>query len=90
MSSIASSGFFFTTRLVRTIATIAAAFALRNYWALVAGSILGVAFRVALSYKIHPFRPHLDLARVPEMFRFSRWMMLQNLAHGIYDKVPDS
>jgi PST family polysaccharide transporter len=80
--------FLLITRLLGTIATLALAIALRSYWALVAGSILRTVFRVAISYRVHPFRPWFNLARVPEIFRFSRWMMLHNLAAGVYDKLP--
>ncbi|HEX6138669.1 MAG TPA: lipopolysaccharide biosynthesis protein [Casimicrobiaceae bacterium] len=80
--------FLLVSRLVGTVATLGLAFALQSYWALVAGSLLRTAFRVALSYGLHPFRPRFDFARVPEMFRFSRWMMLQNLATGLNDRLP--
>ena len=80
--------FLLAVRLMGTIATIALAFAFRSYWALVAGGIFRTVFRVALSFTVHPFRPRLNLARIPEIFRFSRWMMLQNLAMGVYEKLP--
>jgi PST family polysaccharide transporter len=80
--------FLLAARLLGTLATLGLAFALRNYWALALGSILRTVFRVALSYWVHPFRPGLNLTRVPELFRFSRWMMLQNLASGVYEKLP--
>jgi O-antigen/teichoic acid export membrane protein len=80
--------FLLATRLLGTLATLGLAFALRNYWALAVGSILRTVFRVALSYWVHPFRPGLNLARVPEIFLFSRWMMLQNLASGVYERLP--
>lgn len=80
--------FLLTTRLIGTAVTIALAFALRTYWALVAGAIVRAAFRVALSYRVHPFRPRFELSRVAEMFRFSRWMMIQNLASGLNERMP--
>ena len=80
--------FLLTSRVLGTTAVIVLAFALRNYWALALGSILRTAFRVGLSYRFHPFRPRMKWARVPEIFRFSRWMMLQNLLGGVYDKLP--
>ncbi len=80
--------YLLTTRLLGTAAAIALAFALHNYWALVIASIVRTALGVGLSYRFHPFRPRWALARVPEMFRFSRWMMLQNLLAGVNDKLP--
>ncbi len=80
--------FLLTSRIVGTVVTIGLAFALRTYWALVAGTILRTAFRVALSYRVHPFRPRFEVARVPEIFRFSRWMMILNLAGGLGERLP--
>lgn len=80
--------FLLVSRIVGTVAAVALALVLRNYWALVAGSALRVAFRVALSYGFHPFRPRVAWLRVAEIFRFSRWIMLQNLASGVNEKLP--
>ena len=80
--------FLLVSRILGTIASLAFAFALRTYWALVVGVIVRTAIRVLLSYRVHPFRPAFDLARVPEIFRFSRWMMIQNLASGVNEKLP--
>jgi PST family polysaccharide transporter len=75
-------------RIPSMVATIALAFALRSYWALVAGSIFRAALQVVLSYWLHPFRARFTFVRMPEIFRFSRWMMLQNLAAGFNEKLP--
>jgi lipopolysaccharide exporter len=80
--------FLLTARVVGTVATIGLAFAMRNYWALVAGTLFRTAFRVLLSYKVHPFRPRFDVSRIAEMFRFSRWMMILNLAGGLSERLP--
>jgi lipopolysaccharide exporter len=80
--------FLLSSRILSTVATIGLAFALRSYWALVAGSLLRAVLRVILSYGFHPFRPRLAFDRIPQIFRFSRWMMLQNLAQGLYDRMP--
>ena len=75
-------------RIPATIATIALAFAWRSYWALVAGTLLRALLQIALGYWFHPFRARWNFARIPEIFRFSRWMMVQNLAAGLNSKVP--
>jgi len=80
--------YLMTSRVAGTIVTIALALALRSYWALAVGMVLRAALGVALSYGFHPFRPRWTLARVPEIFRFSRWMMLQTLAVGVQDRLP--
>ena len=80
--------FLLVPRLFGTVATIALAVALRSYWALVAGSLVRAVASVAMSYWMHPFRPRLALARVPDIFRFSRWMLLQNLTSGLVERIP--
>jgi O-antigen/teichoic acid export membrane protein len=80
--------FLLVPRLAGTLATVVLAFALRDYWALVAGTLLREAVRVAASYRMHPFRPRLAFAQIPAIFRFSRWMVLQNLASGLCEHVP--
>jgi len=80
--------FLLTTRILGTLVTLALGFALRTYWALVIGSVLRALFRLALSFVFHPFRPRLSVEKVRAMFRFSRWMIIQNLASGIYERLP--
>ncbi len=75
-------------RIPSALATIALAFMLRSYWALVAGSVFRAVLQVAVSYWLHPFRARFTVVRIPEIFRFSRWMMLQNLAAGFNEKLP--
>lgn len=72
--------FFLTKRMVGTSITIAAAFVLRSYWALVLGSLLGRLNGVALSYWMHPFRPAFSLSRVRSIWSFSQWNMVLSSA----------
>jgi O-antigen/teichoic acid export membrane protein len=48
---------------------------LRNYWALVGGMITSRIMGVTLSYRMHPYRPRPSLARVSEIWGFSRWLV---------------
>jgi O-antigen/teichoic acid export membrane protein len=80
--------FLLVTRIVATLGTIALALLLRTYWALVVGTLLRAALRAALSYGFHPMRPRWSFARVPAMFRYSRWMIVQNLVSGLHRKLP--
>lgn len=56
--------------------TVTAALLLRNYWALVVGQVAGRCVEVALSYRMSDFRPRLSLAKVGEIWNFSRWLIL--------------
>ena len=75
-------------RILATIATIGMAFAWRTYWALIVGTLLRALLQIALGYWLHPFRAKWNFVRIPEIFRFSRWMMMQHLAAGLNSKVP--
>jgi O-antigen/teichoic acid export membrane protein len=66
-------------RLFGTLVTIALAFWLRNYWALVIGLIARTVALVVLSYLMHPLRPRLSVAGWADLFHFSKWLSLYNV-----------
>jgi lipopolysaccharide exporter len=57
---------------------LAAAFWLRNYWALVLGTAAGRLFIIPLGYMMRPYRPRFDLSEWRLFFHFSKWLMLTN------------
>ncbi len=57
---------------------LAAAFWLRNYWALVLGTAAGRLFIIPLGYAMRPHRPRLDLSEWRLFFHFSKWLMFIN------------
>jgi lipopolysaccharide exporter len=61
--------------------TIVLAFALRNYWALVAGMMAGRLAGTASSYWMSPFRPRFSLAARRELFQFSSWLLVTNIVN---------
>lgn len=71
--------FTFLKRIVGFVVTMIAAFALRNYWALVIGALAGRGLGVVLSYSMHPFRPRFSFARGREVFGFSQWMLVRGI-----------
>lgn len=71
--------FFVTRRAVGVVFTIAAAFLLRSYWALILGSLVTRITGVCVSYWMSTFRPRLSLARFSTIWAFSQW----NLVLGI-------
>ena len=54
--------FLLTKKILAFCTTVPLALWLHNYWALVAGTIMGRVGGVTLSYILHPFRPRLSLA----------------------------
>jgi lipopolysaccharide exporter len=63
-------------KLATFVVTVTTAIALRNYWALVVGQVAGRCVEVLLSYRMSPYRPKFSLARIGEIWGFSRWLVL--------------
>ncbi len=80
--------FEFSSRIAGTVLTIAAAYVLRDYWALVVGIALQGCSRLAMSYALSDYRPRLCVARLREIFGFSKWMIVQNLTYGLREQAP--
>jgi lipopolysaccharide exporter len=82
--------FLLYKRLATTfLATIPLAFIWRSYWALVGGTIAGSCFGLALSYKLHPYRPRLSLAAFRELFGFSKWLQVAHIVGFVAGRSAD-
>ena len=81
-----------TRQVVSTIAgglaTIAAAFALRSYWAIVIGSVTLRVVEVALTYWRVAYRPRLGLAHWRGFVGFGGWLTLTGLCDYITTTAP--
>ena len=76
--------------LITFVATLVAAFVLRNYWALVIGILAQHASRVVLSYVMEPFRPRICFSKAGEIWSFSIWTLLKSIGdyvNGQIDKL---
>jgi len=67
--------------------TLAFAMLLRDYWALVFGNLVGTVVAVALSYRIHPYRPRLSLEKARQYLAFSIAVVGSNVAGFLKAKV---
>jgi O-antigen/teichoic acid export membrane protein len=67
-------------KLATFVATIVAALLLRSYWALVIGQVLGRVIEVVVSYRMSDYRPRLSLARMGDIWGFSRWLIVSRFA----------
>lgn len=81
--------FLLTKKLISFTVTLALAFWLQNYWALIVGVVTGRLASTALSYWVHPFRPGFSLSKRAELFRFSFWLFMTNVANFVTNRVPD-
>jgi lipopolysaccharide exporter len=67
--------------LTNAFVSIVCAVAWRSVWGLAVGLIAGHLARCAMSYRLHPFRPHfhIDWGKAGEVFRFGQWIMANNI-----------
>jgi O-antigen/teichoic acid export membrane protein len=63
-------------KLATFTVTVAAAFLLHSYWALVIGQIAGKVIEVGISYSMSDYRPRITLSRLGEIWGFSQWLVL--------------
>ena len=66
--------------------TIPFAFALRSYWALIAGMVAGNLAAAAVSYLLLPYRPRLCLRSWRELLSFSKWLQLTGMMTYLRDQ----
>ena len=81
--------FLLSARSISTLLTLLAAWYFRDHRALLIGMLGNNALKVGLSYAMHPFRPKFSFSRLMEIFRFSRWIMLQSIFHGLAMRAPN-
>ncbi len=80
----------FALQIVQKAATLAVsiplAFAMRSYWALVAGMVAGRFISVAISYGFLPYRPRFCLRSWRELFGFSKWLQVNGILGYVRDQ----
>ncbi|SNY51622.1 Membrane protein involved in the export of O-antigen and teichoic acid [Arsukibacterium tuosuense] len=74
-------------KIISFVITLSLAFILRNYWALVFGVLCNQLVVTTYSFIMHPFRPGVCFKSFNKLFKFSRWLLLNNVVHFINDKV---
>jgi O-antigen/teichoic acid export membrane protein len=77
------------TKILQFSLTVVLAFVLKNYWALVAGILVGQLSRTILSYVMSPFRPRLSFAKTTEIWGFSIWTFARSVAGYLQTQVDN-
>lgn len=70
--------FVFVRRVVTFCVTIVGAYMLKSYWALMWGICVGRLVTLVMSYTMNDYRPRLTLEAAGELFRFSKWLLVNN------------
>jgi len=73
-------------RLTGVATTIALAFILQNYWAMVFGQVAFRGAELVLSYLVHPYRPRPAIAQIADQWDFSKWIVVRNVATFLQGK----
>lgn len=76
-------------RLAGFAVTMAAAWWLGNYWALIIGIAAMRTVGVALSFGMHSYRPRLTLQRWRELFGYTKWLLLNNVLIFLNNRGAD-
>jgi O-antigen/teichoic acid export membrane protein len=79
--------FMVLVKVFAFVVTIAAAFALRDYWALIIGMITAQFARVMLSFAMSPYRPRFCLSESLSIFRFSKWLLCNSVLHYLQNRT---
>lgn len=81
--------FFSSIKFAAFAVTIISALILRNYWALVFGTVTSRIMGLMLSYAMHDYRPRFSIAARRELFSFSIWLFLNNILLFIRTRGAD-
>jgi len=76
-------------KLFSFFVTLFLAMYLRSYLALVYSMVMLSLFNVIQSYVMKPYIPSLSIKGGKELFKFSKWLMLNNVFHYINNKSID-
>lgn len=71
--------FFLGKKLLAFVVTVSLALWFRSYWALVGGIVVSRVAGVVLSYMVHAYRPRFSFEAAPDLFGFSKWILLNGL-----------
>ena len=67
--------------------TIAMAWLLRSFWALLIGMMVSTVLRFVMTYVVHPFRPRFTLSHWRDLVGFSFWAWATSMASLLWDRL---
>jgi PST family polysaccharide transporter len=71
------------SKLVGFLVTVALAFTLKNYWAIVCGMAAVPVIHCLMSYMLAPYRPGLSLACARELIGFAGWVTVSSMVSSL-------
>jgi lipopolysaccharide exporter len=76
-------------KVISFLAVVPLALLLRNYWAIVVGTVVARAGALGLSFWMSPYRPRPCLETGRELFVFSRWLLVGGLVVFARQRASD-
>ena len=77
----------FLPRIAGFFVTLAAAWLLRSFWALLIGISVSQMVRVVMTYVVHPYRPRFTLSHWRDLVGFSFWSWATSLVSLVWDRL---
>ena len=77
----------FLPRIAGFCTTLAMAWLLRSFWALLIGITASQLLRVVMTYVVHPYRPRLSLSHWRDLVGFSFWSWMTSLVSLLWDRL---
>ena len=76
-------------KIIGVVITIAAAYLIKDYRALVIGVASGYIVGLLLSYLMHPYRPTWCTSEFRSMWSFSKWLLVSGIGYFAARKVDE-
>jgi O-antigen/teichoic acid export membrane protein len=76
-------------KLISFVVTIICAVYFRDYRALIIGNLTWMTVITIFSYHMHPYRPKFSVSKTAELFKFSKWLLINNVFHYVNVKSPE-
>lgn len=76
-------------KFISFFSTIALAFYLQNYNALIYGMLINAVVTLCISYSMIPYMPRLTLNGAGSLWRYSKWLMLNSFLQYLNNKAVD-
>lgn len=78
-----------SAKMISFVFTVGLALWMRNYWALVYGTVFGYLIGCVMSYAFHSYRSRFTLCRVREIWNFSQWMLVSGVGQFFARKIDE-
>ncbi len=76
----------FVPRILQFVVTIACAWLIESYWALLIGMVTSAVSRLAMGYIVRPWRPSFSFDHWQDLLSFSAWSWATGMARLVWER----